>query len=470
MVAYPAPRVIVQSALETPNAMPTQRPPLATRPDVAEAASVPCLELLVETMDGNEVPSQSFTSGELFRIGAHRSNDLVLEDPLVSQFHCRLRVAQHAWEIEDLGSLNGTRVNGVRVREAYLPLPSCRLRVGNSAVRVSVVGAQEQKEPPATAHFGSMRGRSLVMRRLFALLEKIAESDANVLIQGESGTGKELVATELYQRGLRRDGKLVIVDGGALASGVVESELFGHTRGAFTSADSERVGAFEAANEGTIFFDEIGELPLDLQPKLLRALESRMIRRVGETKMRKVDVRVIAATNRSLEVEVNHRRFREDLFFRLSVVTVKVPPLREHLDDIPDLVETFVGLSGAKGASALFTTAVLADLASHQWPGNVRELKNYVERAIVLRSATPAKATSRRVTQPSMALGVDLDVPFRNAKEVAVEVFDKSYLTALLDWSGGNVSQAARRAGMDRIHLHRLIQRYGLTTKPRISL
>jgi transcriptional regulator with GAF, ATPase, and Fis domain len=313
-----------------------------------------------------------------------------------------------------------------------------------------------------------MRGRSLVMRRLFEVLEKIADSDATVLIQGESGTGKELVATELYQRGLRREGKLVVVDGGALAPGVVESELFGHARGAFTGADSERVGAFEAANGGTIFFDEIGELPLDLQPKLLRALESRMIRRVGETKLRHVDVRVIAATNRSLEVEVNHRRFREDLFFRLSVVTVEVPPLREHLDDIPDLVETFVASSGAKGAAALFTASVLADLASHQWPGNVRELKNYVERAIVLRSATPAKATSRRVTQPSIPLGVDLDVPFRDAKEVAVEVFDRSYLTALLGWSGGNVSQAARRAGMDRIHLHRLIQRYGLQTKPRM--
>jgi transcriptional regulator with GAF, ATPase, and Fis domain len=440
----------------------------ATIPEDPEESGAPLLEIFVESMNGHDVPTQSFTSAEVFRIGAHHSNDLVLEDPHVSQFHCKLRAVGGAWTVEDLASRNGTRVNGVRIREAFLPLPSCRMHLGDSSIRVSAMGPQGSRATSESSSFGALRGRSLVMRRLFGLLEKIARTDATVLIQGESGTGKEVIATELVQRGPRRDGKLVIVDGGSLAPGVVESELFGHARGSFTGAEADRVGAFEAAQGGTLFFDEVGELPLEVQAKLLRALESRTIRRVGETKLRQIDVRVIAATNRSLEIEVNQRRFREDLFFRLSVVTVEVPPLRERLEDIPDLVSTFLQQQPAD-AVALFTPEVLADLASHQWPGNVRELRNYVERAIVLRATTPARLTTRRVTRPNVAGAVDLDVPFRAAKEVAVEAFDRTYLSALLDWAGGNVSQAARRAGMDRIHLHRLIQRYGLVAKPRTA-
>lgn len=310
--------------------------------------------------------------------------------------------------------------------------------------------------------FGALRGRSHVMRHLCALLEQIAPTDATVLIEGESGTGKEVIATELVRRGPRKDGPLVIVDGGAITPSLVESELFGHVRGAFTGADQDRLGAFEAANGGTLFLDEIGELPLEIQPKLLRALESREIRRVGDTQARKIDVRVIAATNRSLEAEVNQKRFREDLFFRLSVVSVLVPTLRDRLDDIPDLVTAFAQASGDPNAQAMFTPEVLEELATHLWPGNVRELRNYVERATVLKTASrPKCGTHKAVTEPAAPV-IDLDVPFRNAKEAAIEAFDHAYLTALNDWSGGNVSQAARRAGMDRIHLHRLLQRYGI--------
>jgi DNA-binding NtrC family response regulator len=211
-------------------------------------------------------------------------------------------------------------------------------------------------------------------------------------------------------------------------------------------------------------------MPLEMQPKLLRAIEAREVRRLGESKARKVDVRILAATNRHLEREVNHRRFREDLFFRLSVVTVRVPPLRERLEDLPLLVETFLRGLDATDKGYLFTPAVMEALAEHDWPGNVRELRNYIERAIVLDSALPAAPAEpasvpdvAAVAAPSASLAtVDLEVPFKDAKERLLTEFERRYLTALLAWSGGNVSRAARRARMDRMNLHRLVQLYGI--------
>src|SRR5262249_55312872 len=240
------------------------------------------------------------------------------------------------------------------------------------------------------ASFGELYGVSLPMRRLFATLERGCSSDANVLVEGESGTGKELVAMEIVKRGPRRKKPFVIVDCSAIAPSVLESELFGHVRGAFTGADRDRVGAFESAEGGTIFLDEIGELPLDMQPKLLRALDAQEIRRVGETRPRKIDVRVVAATNRCLDREVNRGRFREDLYFRLSVVTVRVPPLRERLGDLELLVPAILETLDARSSAHLFTPEVFAEMRRHDWPGNVRELRNFVERTVVLREGDPS--------------------------------------------------------------------------------
>jgi transcriptional regulator with GAF, ATPase, and Fis domain len=312
---------------------------------------------------------------------------------------------------------------------------------------------------PDIQSFGALTGTSVAMRKLFAFLEKVAASEINVLIEGESGTGKELVAAEIVQRGPRAEGPFVIVDCSAIAPSVVESELFGHVRGAFTGADRDRVGAFEAANGGTVFLDEVGELPLELQPKLLRALESREIRRVGETRPRKVDVRVIAATNRDLQREVNKGLFREDLYFRLAVMEVRVPPLRSRLEDIPLLVRGFLAALGTPDQQDLFPARVLVELAAHDWPGNVRELRNYVERTIVLREPQPA---SKR--PGAAADDVDLGMPFKLAKDAVVGNFERTYLAALLDAASGNVSKAARLGGMDRMYLHRLIQKHGLRT------
>ena len=435
-----------------------------TLPRLRQRMAIPRLELLVE-MEGGEPASRTIVHhDDLCRIGSHPGNDVVLLDPQVSRFHCRLAVESQRWRVIDMGSTNGTLVESVIVRDADLPVPECRIRLGASVVRVRELVSADPASVPQRLSFGSLSGSSIVMRRLFELLERVSKSDSTVLIEGESGTGKEVVATEIVRHGPRADKPLVVVDCGAISPSLVESELFGHARGAFTGADRERVGAFEAANGGTIFLDEVGELPIEIQPKLLRVLESRELRRVGETSARKVNVRVIAATNRTLEREVNQRRFREDLFFRLSVVAVRVPPLRERLDDLGILTDIFLRSLGVEGAGHLFTDQVLEEMARYDWPGNVRELRNYVERAAVLQSAGPTSspngiATAHATTQH---VPVDLDLSFKDAKDRAIESFERAYLGALLQWSDGNVSRAARRAGMDRIHLHRLLQRHGL--------
>jgi len=256
------------------------------------------------------------------------------------------------------------------------------------------------------------------------------------------------------------------VDCGAISPGLIESELFGHVRGSFTGASRDRAGAFEEADGGTVFLDEVGELPIDMQPKLLRALASREIRRVGESRVRKVDIRVIAATNRRLEREVNSGRFREDLYYRLSVVTIRVPPLRERKEDIPALVQCFLNELNAVDQPQLFSSDMLEAMMRYDWPGNVRELKNQVERRIVLgneASFITVDDDTEEAEQPAgPAAGPDIEMPFKEAKDAIVARFERDYLVALLEWSGGNVSRAARKANLDRMYLHRLLQRHGL--------
>jgi DNA-binding NtrC family response regulator len=457
----------MRPAVRLPGVEPRRDPLAEERQDVAVDNSVgrsdtpvpPGLTIDVLRDPGRRESRVVHEDGDLFRIGTHSSNDLVLKDPSVSRFHCRLTRDANGWHLTDNGSLTGTRLDGVRVRDADLGLEGT-ITIGDSILFVRATHAGSEAPVPDAQSFGALSGTSVAMRKLFAFLEKVAASEINVLIEGESGTGKELVAAEIVQRGPRAEGPFVIVDCSAIAPSVVESELFGHVRGAFTGADRDRVGAFEAANGGTVFLDEVGELPLELQPKLLRALESREIRRVGETRPRKVDVRVIAATNRDLQREVNKGLFREDLYFRLAVMDVCVPPLRSRLEDIPLLVRGFLAALGMPDQQDLFPARVLAELAAHDWPGNVRELRNYVERTIVLREPQPA---STRATGTG---DVDLATPFKLAKDAVVGHFERSYLAALLEAAGGNVSKAARIGGMDRMYLHRLIQKHGLRAGP----
>jgi DNA-binding NtrC family response regulator len=441
---------------------------LHTVRQLSETVAVPRLTLTIEREGGMSTQRTIVHDGDLCKIGSHASNDIVLRDPMVSRFHCRLVREDGMWRLRDSGSMNGTSLDQVRVRDADVVTGDGVLHLGDSIVRVRGGVPEKEDVVPMLPAFGALVGTSLPMRRLFGLLEKIAQSDINVLIEGESGTGKELVATEIMQRSARADKPFVVVDCGAISPNLVESELFGHVRGAFTGADRDRIGAFEAADGGTVFLDEIGELPLELQPKLLRALEAREIRRVGETKARRVNVRVISATNRDLEREVNKGRFREDLYFRIAVISARVPSLRERLDDMLILLRTFLSQLGVPEEERLFPAHVIQEMTKHDWPGNVRELRNYVERSVVLQSASPAlrRGAGGIATGPNVqGGGIDLSVPFRIAKVGVIDSFERTYLTQLLEAAGGNMSKAARLAGMDRMYLHRIVQKHGLRNR-----
>jgi transcriptional regulator with GAF, ATPase, and Fis domain len=430
------------------------------------------LQIVVERIAGRDASETLAFDGDVCRIGSHASNDLVLDDPMISRFHCRIAREGHAWKITDTGSKNGTRLDGVKVLAAELENEAV-LVIGESVVRVKPVSRGHVNRIAVPAQFGAIIGQSAPMQRLFAVLDRVAASEIDVLISGESGTGKELVATELVQRSGRADGPVVVVDCGSISPTLVESELFGHIRGAFTGADRDREGAFEAADGGTLFLDEIGELPLELQPKLLRALEAREVRRVGQTKMKHIDVRVIAATNRDLEREVNRGRFREDLYYRLAKVSVRVPPLRDRTEDIPLLMKSFLGSLSERDAARLFSPAVVEEMQRHDWPGNVRELKNYIERSVVLDDVPPPPSRSGMMRAVKIPVLGDSEPPprselpelpeiaFRIAKEAAIAVFEKAYLGPLIERCNGNVSQAARAAKMDRMYLHQLAQKHG---------
>lgn len=436
-----------------------------TIPQLIGGVPAPRIEVKLEREGGQDSSRTVALDGDRLRIGSHPNNDLVITDPKVSRFHCRLERGKTAWVITDCGSKNGLRLNGVPVRDADLTRPECLIEMGDSRFRVRELTAQNQIALHLEERFGSLYGRSVPMRKLFAVLERVAQSDSNVLIEGESGTGKELVATEIVKRGPRANQPFVVVDCGAISPTLVESQLFGHVRGAFTGADRERPGAFEIADGGTVFLDEIGELPLEMQPKLLRVLEARQFTRLGETRYRPMNVRIVAATNRTLEREMNQGRFREDLYFRLAVLTLRVPPLRARLEDLKVLVPAILEGLGMPEAMHLFTPEVLAAMQGYDWPGNVRELRNVVERSVVLEASPTDLVAPRELDEDSLSQepgSADISVPFRTAKERVIAAFEKSYLSALLTATDGNVSQAARQAGMDRMNLHRLIARYSI--------
>jgi len=314
--------------------------------------------------------------------------------------------------------------------------------------------------------FGRMVGRSPAMQTVFDVLSKASNSEATILLEGETGTGKEVSAEAIHKGSTRRDKPFLVVDCGAMPPNLLESELFGHERGAFTGAVSSRQGVFEAANGGTVFLDEIGELSIELQPKLLRVLERREVRRVGTNNHVPINVRLIAATNRSLREQVATHKFRSDLYYRLAVVEVKLPPLRERLPDLPALVEHIVRNFGTVDEAALEavrTTAFLGALAEHNWPGNIRELRNYLERCVALHDfAPPRGAGGSAPPVPGPESAVNIGQPLREAREAWVTTFERRYLEELLRQHENRVSAAARAAGVDRIYFYRLLWKHGL--------
>jgi transcriptional regulator with PAS, ATPase and Fis domain len=391
-------------------------------------------------------------------LGTHASADLVLEDETVSRFHCEIEVHGGRALVRDLGSRNGTCVDGVSVREAWLH-PGAALALGTTELRFELRNDPVRIALSEKESFGLMVGRSPAMRRVFALLEKASASEATVLIEGETGTGKEVAAESIHNVSGRRDGPFVIVDCSAIPPDLLESELFGHEKGSFTGATGAREGAFEAAEGGTIFLDEIGELSTELQPKLLRVLERRHVKRIGGNRYTDVNVRVVAATNRSLRTEVNEHRFRSDLFYRLAVVEVRLPALRERLDDLPELVDHLLARIATKGdpqAGDLRSKDFVAMLGQHRWTGNVRELRNYLERCLALQERAPLVATPDDRPLP------DLGEPLKIARERWTRVLERRYVEGLLEMHKGNVTAAARAAEVDRMYFHRMLRRYGL--------
>ena len=410
--------------------------------------------------------------GRLIYLGSAPDNDFVVDHATVSRTHARLEFDGTGFLLRDLQSKNGTWIDGVRVHEGYVPATG-RIRLGHAEVAFSLDAQTIEVQLARDDRFGRLIGRSAQMREIFALLPRVARSDVSVLVEGESGTGKELVAEAIQAHSRRAQKPLVIFDCSAVSPELIESELFGHVKGAFTGAIANRAGVFEAADGGTLFLDEIGELPLELQPKLLRALEKGEFKPVGDNSRRVADVRVIAATNRQLDREVEAGNFREDLYYRLAVIKVRLPPLRRRPEDIPLLVETFLEASGATDVQVGYET--MRRLQTHPWPGNVRELKNYVERAVVL--AENGRLETRHLSSRSIKqepavqevgdgtrtlLSVDYDLPFKDAKQRLLEVFETRYWTRLLDDTSGNISEAARRGGIHRKSLEYVVKKLDL--------
>jgi two-component system, NtrC family, response regulator GlrR len=415
-----------------------------------------CAPLELRVISGPDQGTLFRARGDRLVIGVHPRADLVLTDGTVSRFHCEIAIEAERVAVRDLGSKNGTQLDGVSMEKAYARIGS-RLRLGQSEVEILLGREPVSIELLTDRQFGAMVGDSVPMRQAFALLKKAAESDATLLISGETGTGKELAAEAVHASSSRSAGPFVIVDCGAIPANLIESELFGHEKGAFTGATSAREGAFEAARGGTIFLDEIGELELELQPKLLRVLERKHVKRVGGNQHLPVDARVIAATNRSLQAEVNERRFRADLFYRLAVVEVRIPALRERPEDIPLLVERILESMGAlekSEARVLESESARRALMQNPWPGNVRELRNYVERTLALADPGPLLSEVGEQRPKSADL--------KSARQSFVRDFERRYLEQLLAEHAGNVSAAARTADVDRRYLYRLLWRHGL--------
>ena len=386
-----------------------------------------------------------------YRVGKGSANELVLADEAVSRTHLLLEVLPHAIRVTDNGSTNGSSCDGVRFTTVEARAGQS-FRVGSTDLKLLPLPEARPAMPLSKGdRFGDLIGHSAVMRGLFTMLERIAATDATVLIHGESGTGKELCARSLHRASGRSSGPYVVCDLAAVAPTLFESELFGHLRGSFTNASSDRVGAFEAAHGGTLFLDEIGELPLEIQPRLLRVLESRQVKRVGSSEYRDFDVRIIAATNKNLEEEVAAGRFREDLLYRLSVVEVTLAPLRERREDIPLLIDALLSAMNKPATTLTAETRVM--LADYPWPGNVRELRNVVERVISMGSDIALPRDDQRARP-------DVSLPFKEAKDRLVASFERDYLVELLRRCDGNVARAARESGLHRVHLHRLLKKY----------
>jgi DNA-binding NtrC family response regulator len=394
-------------------------------------------------------------------IGRNPQCSIVLDDNEVSTLHCEVRAEPHGVLLRDLGSRNGTLVGGVRIREGILTAP-CTIQLGRSQVKFEPLG-REHVEVAAETTFGDVVARSPKMLQVLDALRRVAPKELSILITGETGTGKEAVANAVHKTSRRSKGPFVVVDCTTISASLAESHLFGHERGAFTGATQRQNGAFHEADGGTIFLDELGDLPPELQPKLLRALAERQVRRVGSTAYERVDVRVVAATRRDLVRSVNSGGFRSDLFFRIAQAMIELPPLRDRREDIPLLVEVAYQSTDPRDRVRDLDEVlelVTSRLAQHDWPGNVRQLIGVVQLAAVvpgppdsLLGLLPREGGREALWTPS---------PFAREKQASNMAFEEKYFRNLIDVTGGNISEMARLSGMERCHVRSFLRKYDL--------
>jgi DNA-binding NtrC family response regulator len=410
-------------------------------------------------------------------VGRNAACKLVLDDGKVSAVHAEFIATEQGVKVRDLGSRNGTFVGGVRVGEIFL-LSATKLRIGETEILFEPA-RPERIAVSIIPSFGPLVAESPGMRAIFERLSKIAPTDLTILITGETGTGKELVAQALHQASSRGKKPFVVVDCGSIPPSLAEATLFGHERGAFTGAVDRRLSPFQEADGGTIFLDELGELPIDVQPKLLRALAERRVKSVGGSTYREVDVRVLAATRRDLVRAVNSGGFRSDLYFRVAQVKIELPALRQRLEDIPVLVRRMLKDLGDESAYERVTTTTLERLMRHDWPGNVRELRNAVAVAHALAaegeeidiSAHLGALTEAPLAAPMGGGSISSPISslkgrqFQDAKREVLTRFERDYFAALNEEAKGNVSEMARRAGMERAHVRAYLRRHGINAK-----
>ena len=416
---------------------------------------------LVRVTEGDDVGLQVDLPSGVAVVGTRDDCDLCLTDGAVSGKHLQLEITPDGIVAVDLGSTNGTFYLETRLQRAVLK-HGASLRLGRTRLALSPRQPQVDAKTSHLSSYGALNGTSLAIRRLYGVLEQLEAFENSALILGETGVGKDLVAREIHAHSKRANGPFEVCDCGSLSPTLIESELFGHAKGAFTGAHADYRGVFERGDGGTVFLDEIGNLPAELQPKLLRVLDSHRLRRVGGAEPLKVDVRVIAATNRDLPQLVKADQFRQDLFYRLEVITVRVPPLRERREDIPLLIKHFLGVLGQEELPLSPATVELF-VTGYDWPGNIRELRNAVERvkAIGLLPENIDVAAAPNNGRAD-ALSVAVEGPFQEAKRKLITAFEHDYLAARLKQSDNNISQAARVSGMERNQFKRLLRKHGL--------
>ena len=428
--------------------------PSDTRTVHEQATSITVRAATIRVVQGHDAGLVARVEQPTFVIGTGDSADMRLTDPSVSREHLRITLVPNGVRLKDEGSKNGTLFGGSQVHDLTLVVNGL-VNVGMTTLSISLESDPVDLALSASDRFGDAIGQSVVMRHLFATLERVASSELSVLLEGESGVGKDLLAAAIHARSARADGPFLVLDCGAIPPNLIESELFGHERGAFTGADSARRGIFQEAHGGTLFLDEIGELPLNMQPKLLGALEKKEVRPVGGKSSRAIDVRVLAATNRRLAEASRTGEFRSDLYYRLAVARVTVPPLRERAEDILPIALGI--LRGMKGPEASFPPSFAAMLTTYSWPGNVRELRNVVERFAVFGQAAglfdQAEAVVRSADDELAQL------PFQEARKIVLDRFEEAYIPRVVKRAGGVTARAAQLAGVARPSFYRMLER-----------